>query len=386
MGIVVDGVSKRYRGQVVLDNVSVDLEDGQFLTVLGATGAGKTTLLRIIAGVEQPTEGRIISDGVDVTGTKVQKRDVAMVYQEFINYPSLTIYENIASPIRVSGRRYEEQEIDSQVRYYAELLRIDSVLDHFPEEVSGGQQQRTAIARALAKNVKYVLLDEPLGNLDYKLREELRGELKRIFRNKGGAIIYASPEPIDALAMSSHVAYLQDGRILQIGETSQVYSRPNSVDVGSYFSYPAMNMLNAKLRREGGRSVLVASEEVRIPVDSLADRLTGERYVIGVHAHDITLEPRDKDAIPVNGILELAEVVGSDTELHILHPTESISENRAHEHRLVTLVQNIVSHAIGEEVKLYLDPNAVFIFDQDNRKLVAKTADARLAETRNSSS
>jgi glycerol transport system ATP-binding protein len=174
MGIVVENVSKSYKNKQALKDVSLEIRDGEFMTLLGATGAGKTTLMRVMLGIDKPDTGRVYYDGRDVTDVPVQKRSVAMVYQAFINYPSLTVYENIASPLRISVQKLPETEIDKAVRKNAELLSITDILNHRPSEISGGQQQRTAIARALTKGSKYIFLDEPLGNLDYKLREELR--------------------------------------------------------------------------------------------------------------------------------------------------------------------------------------------------------------------
>lgn len=188
MSYVLENISKYYRGESFINDVTLEIKDGDFVTLLGRTGSGKTTLLRILAGIERPDKGRVLQDGVDITNVPVQKRNVAMVYQQFINYPSFTVYENIASPLRVSGKKYSEQEIDKRVRETAELLNISHILNHLPEEVSGGQQQRTAIARALVKDVSLIILDEPLANLDYKLREELRESLKEYLKEEKDAL------------------------------------------------------------------------------------------------------------------------------------------------------------------------------------------------------
>jgi len=174
-------------------------------------------LLRIIAGLERPDKGkgRVFYDDVDVTDIPVRERNIAMVYQDFINYPSMTVYENIASPLRVSKNKLTGKEIDKKVKEVADLLNLSDLFKHYPSETSGGQQQRIAIARALVKDTKYVFLDEPLANLDYKLREELRGQLKETFSNSKGIIIYATADPLDALILSSHVGFLHHGKILQ---------------------------------------------------------------------------------------------------------------------------------------------------------------------------
>jgi len=363
MGIVVENVTKLHQGYKKLDNINLEVNDGDFSVLLAPTGSGKTTLLRLLSGIEKPTSGRIIFDGVDVTRLSVQKRNIAMVYQQFVNYPSFTIYENIASPLRVAKEKLSEKEIDKRVRMNAELLGISHILDHLPQEVSGGQQQRAAMARALAKGTKYVFLDEPLANLDYKLREELRSELKLIFREKGGAIVYATPEPIDALGMASHVGFMHKGRILQYGPVKDVYHNPRYVEVGEYFSYPTMNIIKGRKVEEDGRLYLKITDQFKIDVSSLHQSLMKDSYYLGIHAHAVSTNRESKSMVEIDGTIELSEAVGSDTELHVDHEGKNI----------IVLMQEVISYGIGEHIKLYLDPERFYIFDVDTHELCAKT-------------
>ena len=367
MGIELENVSMLWNGVPYLKDVSLKIEDGDFATFLGQTGAGKTTLLRILAGIDKPDKGRVLVDGKDVTGIPVQQRSIAMVYQQFINYPSFTIYENIASPLRVGKRKLTEKEIDEKVRGTAALLGLTGVLDHLPEEVSGGQKQRTAIARALVKDANLIILDEPLANLDYKLREELRGELKRLFAKRQGAIVYATPEPIDALAMATKVGFMHQGQLLQYGPTEEVYSNPTCVEVGEYFSYPTMNMFPCRLEKTGGRTFLTATDELKIDVSSLTDKLDRQEYLLGIHAYALSTVPEADRLLEIRATLDLAEVVGSDTEIHLTHKGL----------RFIALMQKIVSYEIGTEVTVYVEPDRFFIFDKETRRLVAKTSDAK---------
>ncbi|MFW5931333.1 MAG: ABC transporter ATP-binding protein [Desulfosalsimonas sp.] len=363
MGIGVFNIEKSYEGAVALNDVSMEIEDGAFVTLLGATGAGKTTLLRIMAGIDRPDNGRVFYDGKDVTDIPVQKRNISMVYQEFVNYPSMTIYDNIASPLRVSKTRYSKTDIDKQVRYHAELLGLTAVLDHYPEEVSGGQKQRTAIARALIKDTRFIFLDEPLANLDYKLREELRGELKTLLTHKGGAVVYATPESVDALSMSTHVAYFQEGRLLQYGGLEEVYRNPEFVDVGAYFSYPTMNIMEAQTVRNPAGTRLKISEEINIDVTEFADRLGAEKYLVGIRAYNLYTRQTGQNLIPFKATVELAEELGSDTELHVRHG----------DYLFVVLMQEVTRFPAGEQITVYLDPSRLFIFDRQSRRLVLKT-------------
>ena len=245
MTLVLENVSKLVGRETHIDGVDLQLEPGAPVVLLGRTLAGKTTLIRLMAGLDRPTKGRIVVDGHDVTGVSVRKRNVAMVYQQFINYPSFTVYDNIASPLRRAG--LAKGEIDRKVREAAAILRIEGLLERLPNELSGGQQQRTALARALVKDADLLLLDEPLMNLDYKLREELRGELQAIFAGRKSIVVYATTEPLEALLIGGTIVVLDEGEALQVGPTLEVYHRPASVRVGEVFSDPPMNLVAGRV-------------------------------------------------------------------------------------------------------------------------------------------
>ena len=210
MTFVLENISLSVGQETVIDDVSLTLDQSSMNVLLGPTLSGKTTLMRLMAGLDRPTTGRLIESGMDVTNVPVRRRSVAMVYQQFVNYPSLTVYENIASPLRVA--RVGRAEIDARVNEAARLLRLDNLLQRLPAQLSGGQQQRTAIARALVKRAKLVLLDEPLANLDYKLREEL----PRIFAQTGAVLVYATTEPTEALLLAGTTITLHEGRVSQV--------------------------------------------------------------------------------------------------------------------------------------------------------------------------
>ncbi len=225
MSFVLDKISYKVGEEVYIHEVSMSLEPGTMNVLLGPTLSGKTTLMRLMAGLDRPTAGRIVEAGQDVTGLAVRKRSVAMVYQQFVNYPTLSVYENIASPLRVEG--LAKAEIEARVSRAAKLLRLEPMLGRTPSQLSGGQQQRTAIARALVKQARLVLLDEPLANLDYKLREELREELPRIFAETGAILVYATTEPSEALLLRGRTATLSQGRVTQVGPTAELYRQPD---------------------------------------------------------------------------------------------------------------------------------------------------------------
>ena len=232
-------VSKKVGAETHIHPTSLVFEPGHFNTLLGTTLAGKTTLMQLMAGLERPTSGSVHFRGQDVTGVPVQKRNVSMVYQQFINYPNMTVFENIASPLRVGGMAKEE--IGRRVGAMAELMKISAMLDRKPSELSGGQQQRTAMARALVKDSDLVLLDEPLANLDFKLREELRDELPKLFAERDCVVVYATTEPGEALLLGGRTVALSEGRVVDFGETGAIYRRPGNITSARVFSEPPIN-------------------------------------------------------------------------------------------------------------------------------------------------
>ena len=245
MSLTLEQVSKSVDGEMHISDVNLTFEPGSFNVLLGRTLAGKTSLMRLIAGLDRPSSGRILVNGVDVTGVSVRERNISMVYQQFINYPNLTVFENIASPLRLAGM--SRDELHHRVHQTAEMLRITEHLKKHPLELSGGQQQRTAMARALVKDAEVILFDEPLVNLDYKLREELRQEMRELFQTRHTIAIYATTEPNEALALGGTTTILHEGKVMQSGPTASVYHRPNNVGSATLFSEPPINLIRGEL-------------------------------------------------------------------------------------------------------------------------------------------
>lgn len=303
-------VSKRVGGMDHLAEVSMRLEPGSLNVLLGPTLSGKTSLMRLMAGLDKPTSGKVLVDGADVAGVPVQKRDVAMVYQQFINYPALTVYENIASPLRIAKK--PKDVIDETVRRVARLMRLEPFLDRLPLQLSGGQQQRTAFARALAKNAKLVLLDEPLANLDYKLREELRAELPRIFEESGAIFVYATAEPEEALLLGGRTATLSEGRVTQFGDTVDVYRAPADLLTARTFSDPPLNTLSVTKR---GNS-FAHETGLSVPVPPRFASIQDGAYTLAVRPHHLSLAP-SHDAATVTATVSVTEITGSESFVHV---------------------------------------------------------------------
>ena len=322
MGIELRNVIKQVDGETHIYETNLTLEKGGFNVLLGTTQSGKTTLMRLMAGLERPTRGEVWFDGEDVTGVAVQKRSVAMVYQAFVNYPNWSVFDNIASPLRVARR--PGAEVKERVEKISELLKLDSMLDRYPGELSGGQQQRTALARALVKNAALVLLDEPLANLDYKLREELRDELPKLFEDTGATVVYATSEPLEALMLGGFTAALDAGRVVQYGPTADTYRNPTSLLSARVFSDPPIN--TATVSKTGGQFVL--SEDVSWPVPDSYANLEDGTYTMGIRPHHLTPDGTAADTVKISGTVLVAEISGSESVIHVnVHDNNWVSES-----------------------------------------------------------
>jgi glycerol transport system ATP-binding protein len=350
VALTLDGVRVRQRGHLWLDDIRLDLPTG-LTTLIGPLGAGKTTLMRVAAGLLTPSEGRVLVGGRDVTGLPVRKRSVAFVYQGFINYPSLTVYENIASPLRLAGG--DRTGIDRRVREMAETLGLGALLERRPAELSGGQQQRTAIARALARPVEVLLLDEPLANLDYKLREQLRGELKSMFADSSSMVLYSTSDPAEALTFAAPTVVLGEGRVRHVGDVNAMYDLPPTLAVAATLSDPPLNLLPGVVRE--GR-VECLGDSFRLP-RALG---TGARVTVAVRPHRVTLTRPSPVAIEAPAEVRLAEVTGGTTFLHLL------AEGG---HHLVAQLSGSRPFTPGERASVYVDPAQVLVFDEGGRLL-----------------
>jgi glycerol transport system ATP-binding protein len=349
MGIKLNQVTKRVGAEMHIYETDLELEKGGFNVLLGTTLSGKTTLMRLMAGLEAPTSGEVWFDGKNVTGVAVQKREVAMVYQAFINYPSFTVFDNIASPLRVA--RMPADEIRNRVGTIAELLKLTPQLDRLPAEISGGQQQRTALGRALVKNAPLVLLDEPLANLDYKLREELRDELPKLFADTGATVVYATSEPQEALMLGGHTATLHEGRITQYGETAKIFRSPNTLVSARVFSDPPMN--TARVTRQGNNFVL--TDTIRWPVAEKYRSMADGDYTLGIHPHHLSLGASRDNCITISGPVQVAEISGSESIVHVdIAGNPWVSES-----------QGIHPFVVGESAELQMQTERCLYFNDD---------------------
>ncbi|SEA12743.1 ABC transporter ATP-binding protein [Rubrimonas cliftonensis] len=350
MALTLQGVTKVSGAETHIHPTDLTLERGGMTVLLGPTLAGKTSLMRLMAGLDRPDAGRILFDGRDVTRLRVQDRNVAMVYQQFINYPAATVYDNIASPLRIKG--LASGEIDRRVRQAAGLVRLDEVqLRKRPLELSGGQQQRCALARALVKEATLVLLDEPLANLDYKLREELRAELPRIFADSGAIFVYATTEPHEALLLGGNTACLHEGRVTQIGPTPEVYRAPVDATTARVFSDPPMNF--APVRKSGQSLDFGTGAFPAGPLSSAPDG----RYMAGFRPNHLHITRPETDAMAFNAHVAVTEITGSESFVHV-----DWRPPGGEPARWVALAHGVHEPPLGTEMRVFVEPRHLYLF------------------------
>lgn len=335
-------LSLRVDAKTHLDQVSIRFEPGQLTTLLGRTGAGKTTVMRMIAGLVTPDAGRITMAGQDWRQLAPWQRPVAMVTQQFINYPHLSVLDNVTFPLLRQG--IVREVANETARDMLSKLGLGAMITRRPGQLSGGQQQRVAIARALVKKAPVLLLDEPFVNLDYKLREDLREELVELLAGaRDTTVIYASTDPREALSMSGAVILMAEGRMLQADDPKTVYDQPATVDAARVVNDPPMNLIPMQVGDKG----IILDRLTRFPPDAFGFNLLPGTYTLGLRAHAL-MQGGD---IPARVLL--TEVYGSETVTHL----------DAQGHKLVMLERTVASHAIGETIHLSCDLSRALIYD-----------------------
>jgi glycerol transport system ATP-binding protein len=329
------------------------LEAGHFNVLLGATGSGKTSLIKLIAGLDPLASGKVLMDGQDVSRISTQKRNVSLVHQFFVNYPHMTVFENIASPLRVAGMA--NSEIQGRVEEAADLLQLRPMLHRRPSELSGGQQQRTALARAIAKESRAVLLDEPLANLDYKLREELREQLPELLAGRGSVVVYATSEPEEALLLGGRTALMSDGQVTQFGPTADIYRNPDNLKAAQVFSDPPINV--ADVTKSGGEARLAIG--IAWPLAGQSASLPDGRYTVAVRPHRVTPHRMNERDVALKGHVLVTELSGSDSSAHF----------RLGDDAWVSLAAGVHPYQVGEDHVFYMDPAHCRYFGTDGKRV-----------------
>jgi multiple sugar transport system ATP-binding protein len=336
-------VVKMHGDFAALKGVNFEIAPGEFFALLGPSGSGKSTTLRILAGLDAPTSGRVFIDDKDVTSVDARDRDIAMVFQSYALYPHMTVAENIAFPLEMAN--LPKAEIGPAVREAARKVRIDHLLDRKPGQLSGGQQQRCALARAIVRKARLFLLDEPLSNLDAKLRLETRAELKKLQRSLGVTAVYVTHDQEEAMTLADRMAVFMAGEIQQVGTPAEVFARPNSIEIAGFIGGPPMNLVPA---RYANGSVMIAGHQLKT-----ASSIIGERdVVVGIRPSALRIAADGLQA-RVDLIEDLGDTAILDLDCKGMTIRMRVSENIPHE---------------GDQIAITARPNDIHLFDPTTRK------------------
>lgn len=362
--VTLNQVSKTIGKNMVLDNISLKIEEGTFVCLLGPTGSGKTTLLKIIAGLASPSQGSVHFDDADVTMVEPNKRNVSMVFEDFALYPHMSVFKNIASPLL--AKKLPKDEIEGKVREVTNFLKIDRFLDRKISQLSGGEMQRVAIGRALAKDAQIVLFDEIFVNLDYKLREQMRVEFKELMDKVKLTTVFSSPDPEDALSLADKIAVMHSGKIIQYDVKDVVYNQPVDIFTGGYFGYPEMNFVDCIVSEKKGELELDAGF-FKAPVNNeyMKRNLKIGKYTMGLRPEHIQIseEPLTK-GVTGKGSLILTEVIGSDTIVHIDMGNCSLE----------VFTPGIFRKEMATQIFLSFNLELIYLFDKDSGQLIGRGA------------
>ncbi len=364
--IQLSGIGRSFKSTAAVRDIDLTIGDGEFVVLLGPSGCGKTTLLRMIAGLLEPTTGRILLDGVDITEQPSKKRDLAMVFQSYALYPHLSVRRNLAFPLKV--QKLAKHDIERRVREVADVLEIGHLLDRKPRELSGGQRQRVAVGRALVRDPKAFLMDEPLSNLDAKLRTQTRHELTALHRRLGATFVYVTHDQVEAMTMATKIVVLDSGRIEQAGTPEEVYDRPESVFVAGFLGSPAMNLLDA--------TVVGLDGTVAVTADGVAgDLWRGDTddidVVLGVRPEQLVVSATAPSGTGVNllGRVEIVENLGGEQIVTCRVGASSVHVRTSRDLRV----------SAGDDVVLHAEPDHVHLFERASGRRLEWVADTEIA-------
>jgi len=350
--IQINGISKHFGNVKAVDDVSFSIREGEFFSLLGPSGCGKTTLLRLLAGFEYPTNGNLLIDGSDITALPPDKRPTNMVFQNYAIFPHINVEQNIKFGLRKLG--LTDDEIKKRVDDVLALVKLEGYEERFSGQLSGGQRQRVALARALVKDSDLILLDEPLANLDFKLREELREELPKLFEDRDCIVVYATTEPSEALLLGGNTATLLEGKVIQYGKTLDVYNKPNSLVSAQVFSDPPMNI--TKIKKSGEScSFLDNSVNWKTKIN-----IKDGEYKVGIRPHNITTYKEGNNSLEIKGKVLISELSGSESLIHFTRGNLN----------WVSLSNGVFQKNVGDEMKLYMNADEFIYFDENERLVI----------------
>ncbi|MEI2383565.1 sn-glycerol-3-phosphate ABC transporter ATP-binding protein UgpC [Breoghania sp. JC706] len=350
--VQINNVIKRYGAHQVMHGVSVDIEDGEFVVLVGPSGCGKSTLLRMLAGLEVISGGEISIGGRVVNDVAPKERDIAMVFQSYALYPHKTVFDNIGFPLKMAKR--PAAEIREKVQKAAEILDLTHLLDRFPKQLSGGQRQRVAMGRAIVRDPRVFLFDEPLSNLDAKLRVTMRVEIKELHQRLKTTIVYVTHDQIEAMTMADKIVVMRDGRVEQIGAPLDLYDNPDNVFVAGFIGSPSMNFIHGRIAVDAGKPRFVSDSGLELPIPGV-DVSDGQEVTCGIRPEHISIGSR---GIPVNVVV--VEPTGAETQVFA----------RAGKDLIDAVVKDRIRAKPGEEIGFVIDPVNVHLFDRTSEERI----------------
>ncbi|MEG3695639.1 sn-glycerol-3-phosphate ABC transporter ATP-binding protein UgpC [Vibrio coralliirubri] len=353
-------IRKTYRNadNETLKGIDISIDSGEFLILVGPSGCGKSTLMNTIAGLENISSGEIVIDGVDVAQVEPKDRDIAMVFQSYALYPNMTVRGNIAFGLKI--RKMPQDEIDAEVNRVAEMLQIEQLLDRKPSQLSGGQRQRVAMGRALARRPKLYLFDEPLSNLDAKLRVEMRHQIKRLHQKLNTTIVYVTHDQIEAMTLADRIAVMKDGELQQLGTPQEIYTKPNNMFVAGFMGSPSMNFIKTMVDLDEEQNPIIkvvgtADQEhhIRLP-QSMRDQ-DGKELVIGLRPEHITEQEGD----------DISASTKLDLQLEVLEPTgpDTIAMVKVNDQEVACRLSPEFEVSVGQMAPLHFDLSKAVFFD-----------------------
>ena len=353
-------IRKTYRNadNETLKGIDISIDSGEFLILVGPSGCGKSTLMNTIAGLENISSGEIVIDGIDVAQVEPKDRDIAMVFQSYALYPNMTVRGNIAFGLKI--RKMPQEEIDAEVNRVAEMLQIEQLLDRKPSQLSGGQRQRVAMGRALARRPKLYLFDEPLSNLDAKLRVEMRHQIKRLHQKLNTTIVYVTHDQIEAMTLADRIAVMKDGELQQLGTPQEIYTKPNNMFVAGFMGSPSMNFIKTMVDLDEEQNPIIkvvgtADQEhhIRLP-QSMRDQ-DGKELVIGLRPEHITEQEGD----------DVSASTKLDLQLEVLEPTgpDTIAMVKVNDQEVACRLSPEFEVSVGQMAPLHFDLSKAVFFD-----------------------
>jgi multiple sugar transport system ATP-binding protein len=349
--LTLQNITKQFGLIKALNDISFEVKDQEFFVLLGPTGAGKTTTLRVVCGLEKPEAGHVLFNDEIVDGYSPAERDVAIVFQQYSLYPTLTVFDNMAFPLKAPGRTYSKDEIKTKIEETAEKLRISHLLHRKTAQLSGGEMQRVAIGRAIVRRPQIFLMDEPLSNLDAKLRESLRAELQHLQKIEGVTTLYVTHDQIEALTMADRIGVINEGKLIQVGTPEDIYDRPASTFVATLVGSPRINLLDTvnqdrKVKIVGTDFVMKVPENLDLP----------ESFELGIRPENVILSPEGE----FSGKVKLLEPLGVETIVHISNGEKEIT----------SLITGLIKLDIGEDIRFNIDRNRLHYFTSEGNRII----------------